>query len=269
MNKGEEDMLWGIDVGNTNIVLGVYKGKRLVASWRMTTSNNQTADEIGIFIHSLFDYSEVDAGEIDAIIISSVVPNIMYSLTHGLVKYFHIQPMIVGAGIKTGVNLMMENPKEMGADRIVKLVAAYEIYGGPAMVIDYSTATTYDVINEKGIFVTGITAPGIQVCADALIESTAQLPNVEIRKPKSIVVKNTIGSLQAGIVYGHIGETKYIIEQVKKELNLPEMKVIATGGLAKIMESNEPLFDVIDPLLTLKGLRIVYEKNKKTKAEKK
>ena len=148
-------------------------------------------------------------------------------------------------------------------------MAAYEIYGGPAMVIDYSTATTYDVINEKGIFVTGITAPGIQVCADALIESTAQLPNVEIRKPKSIVVKNTIGSLQAGIVYGHIGETKYIIEQVKKELNLPEMKVIATGGLAKIMESNEPLFDVIDPLLTLKGLRIVYEKNKKTKAERK
>ncbi|MDD5945683.1 MAG: type III pantothenate kinase [Clostridia bacterium] len=262
-------MLLVIDVGNTNMVLGVYKGKRLVASWRMTTTNNQTADEIGIFIHSLFDYSEVDAAEIDAIIISSVVPNIMYSLTHGLVKYFHIQPMIVGAGMKTGVNLLMDNPKEMGSDRIVKLVAAYEIYGGPAMVIDYSTATTYDVINENGMFVTGITAPGIQVCVDALVESTAQLPKVEIKKPKSILVKNTIGSLQAGIVYGHIGETKYIIEQVKKELDLPDLKIIATGGLAKTMESNEKLFDVIDPLLTLKGLRIVYEKNKKTKAEKK
>ena len=261
-------MLLVIDVGNTNIVLGVYKGKRLVASWRMTTSNSQTADEIGIFIHQLFDYSEVDALEIDAIIISSVVPNIMYSLIHGLVKYFHIQPMIVGAGMKTGVNLLMDNPREMGADRIVKLVAAYEIYGGPAMVIDYSTATTYDVINEKGVFVTGITAPDIQICADALTESTAQLPNVEIRKPKSIIVKNTIGSLQAGIVYGHIGETKYIIEQVKEELGLPELKVIATGGMAKIMESNGPLFDVIDPLLTLKGLRIVYEKNKKAKTEK-
>ena len=192
----------------------------------------------------------------------------MYSLIHGLVKYFHIQPMIVGAGMKTGVNLLMDNPREMGADRIVKLVAAYEIYGGPAMVIDYSTATTYDVINEKGVFVTGITAPGIQICAEALTVCTAQLPNVEIRKPKSIIVKNTIGSLQAGIVYGHIGETKYIIEQVKEELGLPELKVIATGGMAKIMESNGPLFDVIDPLLTLKGLRIVTRKIKKLRRRK-
>ena len=262
-------MLLVIDVGNTNIVLGVYKGKKLIASWRMTTSNSQTADEIGIFVHSLFDYSEVDAKELDDIIISSVVPNIMYSLVHGLVKYFHIQPIIVGAGMKTGVNLLMDNPKEMGSDRIVKLVAAYEIYGGPAIVIDYSTANTFDVISDKGIFLTGITAPGIQVCVDALIESTAQLPNVEIKRPKSIIVKNTVGSLQAGIVYGHIGETKYIIEQIKKELELPDIKVIATGGMAKIMESNETLFDYIDPLLTLKGLRIVYEKNKKTKAEKK
>lgn len=262
-------MILVIDVGNTNIVLGVYSGKKLVASWRMMTSKNQTADEIGIFIHSLFDYSEVNADEIEAIIISSVVPNIMYSLVHGLVKYFRIQPMIVGSGMKTGVNLLMDNPKEMGADRIVKLVAAYEIYGGPAMVIDYSTATTFDVINEKGVFVTGITAPGIQICADALIQSTAQLPRVEIKRLKSIIVKNTIGSLQAGIVYGHIGETKYIIEQTRKELEMPDLKVIATGGLAKIMECNEPLFDVIDPLLTLKGLRILYEKNKKPKADKK
>lgn len=262
-------MILVIDVGNTNIVLGVYNGKRLVASWRMMTSKSQTADEVGIFIHSLFDYSEVDADEIEAIIISSVVPNIMYSLVHGLTKYFHIQPMIVGAGMKTGVNLLMDNPKEMGSDRIVKLVAAFEIYGGPAMVIDYSTATTFDVINEKGVFVTGITAPGVQICADALTNSTAQLPKVEIKRPKSIIVKNTIGSLQAGIVYGHIGETKYIIEQTKKELDIPNLKIIATGGLAKIMECKGPLFDVIDPLLTLKGLRILYEKNKKPKAEKK
>ncbi|MEA4971596.1 MAG: type III pantothenate kinase [Candidatus Metalachnospira sp.] len=262
-------MILVIDVGNTNIVLGVYNGKRLIASWRMMTAKNQTADEIGIFIHSLFDYSEVDADEIEAVIISSVVPNVMYSLVHGLVKYFHIQPMIVGAGMKTGVNLLMDNPKEMGADRIVKLIAAYEIYGGPAMVIDYSTATTFDVINENGVFVTGITAPGIQICADALIQSTAQLPKVEIKRPKSIIVKNTIGSLQAGIIYGHIGETKYIIEQTRKELNIPNLKIIATGGLAKILECNGPLFDVIDPLLTLKGLRILYEKNKKPKADKK
>ncbi len=262
-------MLLCIDVGNTNTVLGVYNGKRLVANWRMTTSNNQTADEVGIFIHSLFDYSGVEADKLDAIIISSVVPNIMYSLVHGLVKYFHIQPMIVGSGMKTGVNLLMDNPKEMGSDRIAKLVAAYEIYGGPAMVIDYGTATTYDVISENGGFVTGITAPGIQICVDALVKSTAQLPKVEIKKPRSIIVKNTIGSLQAGIVYGHIGETKYIIEQIKKELDRPDMKIISTGGLAKTLESTEKIFDVIDPLLTLKGLRIIYEKNKKIKAGKK
>ena len=262
-------MLLCIDVGNTNTVLGVYNGKRLVANWRMTTSNNQTADEVGIFIHSLFDYSEVEADKLDAIIISSVVPNIMYSLVHGLVKYFHIQPMIVGSGMKTGVNLLMDNPREMGSDRIAKLVAAYEIYGGPAMVIDYGTATTYDVINENGGFVTGITAPGIQICVDALVKSTAQLPKVEIKKPRSIIVKNTIGSLQAGVVYGHIGETKYIIEQIKKELGQPDMKIISTGGLAKTLESTEKIFDVIDPLLTLKGLRIIYEKNKKIKAGKK
>ena len=257
-------MLLVIDVGNTNIALGVYQGKKLLDNWRMSTNKNQTADEIGIFIHSLCEHSNLDSDAVEAIIISSVVPNVMYSLVHGLVKYFNIQPMIVGAGMKTGVNLMMDNPKEMGSDRIVKLVSAYEIYGGPAIVIDYSTATTFDVINDKGVFISGITAPGIQICADALVNSTAQLPKVEIKKPDSILVKNTISSLQAGIVYGHIGETKYIIEQIKKETGIPDIKVIATGGLAKIMESNEKLFDVVDPFLTLKGLRLLYEKNKRT-----
>lgn len=252
-----------IDVGNTNIVLGVYNKKELVANWKMTTANNRTADETGLFIHSLFDYSEVDAEAIDSIIIASVVPNIMYSLTHGLRKYFRIEPMIVGAGMKTGINLSMENPKEMGADRIVNLVAAYEIYGGPAIVIDYSTATTFDVISEKGEFITGITAPGIQICADALYQRAAQLPKIEIKKPKSLLVKNTVGSIQAGIVIGHIGETVYMIEQLKKELKKPDMKVIATGGMARIIDESEKVFDIVDPVLTLEGLRILYEKNKR------
>ena len=151
----------------------------------------------------------------------------------------------------------------MGADRIVNLVSAYTLYGGPAVVIDYGTATTFDIVSENGQFITGLTAPGIQVCADALYSSAAQLPKTEIKKPDSILVKNTIGSIQAGIVYGHIGETIYIIDQIKKQLNLPNLKVIATGGLARTIDESGEIFDVHDPLLTLKGLRIIYEKNRK------
>ena len=154
-------MILAIDVGNTNIVLGVYDGEELVANWRITTLNNRTADETGTLIRSLFSHSNMDIKEIESVIISSVVPNIMYSLTNAIRKQLHIEPMIVGAGMKTGINLRMENPKEMGADRIVNLVAAYEIYGGPVVVVDYSTATMFDVISENGEFITAITAPGV------------------------------------------------------------------------------------------------------------
>ena len=255
-------MLLVVDVGNTNIVLGVYKGDKMIKCWRMTTGAKRTADETGIFIHSLFDASDVKASCIDAAIISSVVPDIMYSLTHGIRKYFHIEPMVVGAGMKTGIVIKRDNPKEVGADRIVNLVAAKEIYGGPAIVIDYGTADTFDVINEKGEFITGLIAPGISICADALYQRAAQLPKIEIKKPKSIIIKNTIGSIQAGIVLGHIGQTIHIIKELKKELELPHMKVIATGGLAKVIDSDRSIFDVLDPVLTLKGLKILYEKNK-------
>ncbi len=228
----------------------------------MATGTKKTADETGIFIHSLFDASDVKASCIDAVIISSVVPDIMYSLTHGIRKYFNIEPMIVGAGMKTGIVIKRDNPKEVGADRIVNLVAAKEIYGGAAIVIDYGTADTFDVINEKGEFITGLIAPGISICADALYQRAAQLPKVEIKKPKSVIVKNTVGSIQAGIVLGHIGQTIHIIRELKRELNLPNMKVIATGGLAKVIDPDKTIFDVLDPTLTLKGLKILYEKNK-------
>lgn len=258
-------MILVIDVGNTNIVLGVYDGKELVANWRITTLNNRTADETGLLIRSLFSYSDVNMEDIESVIISSVVPNIMYSLTNGIRKQLHIEPMIVGAGMKTGINLRMENPREMGADRIVNLVAAYTIYGGPVVVVDYSTATMFDVVNEKGEFVTAITAPGVQICADALYQKAAQLPKIEIKKPNSIVAKNTVSSIQAGIVIGHIGETIYILETLKKTLKQPNLKVIATGGLARVIDEKEEIFDVIDPVLSLKGLRILYEKNKHRK----
>lgn len=254
-------MILVIDVGNTNIVLGVYDNDELVASWRMTTANNKTADETGVFIHSLFDFSEVDAESIDKIIISSVVPNIMYSLTHGIRKYFGIEPLLVDSKMKLGIELCMRNPRELGADRIVNLVAAYELYGGPAIVIDYGTATTFDVLDGDGRFITGITAPGIQICADALFSRTAQLPKIEIKKPASVKVKNTVGSIQAGIVFGHIGETMYMIDELKRQLKFSDMKVIATGGLARLIDDSEDVFDIYDPVLTLKGLRILCEKN--------
>ena len=206
--------------------------------------------------------SELQTKRVSLSIPSSVVPDIMYSLTQGIRKYFHIEPMIVSAGMKTGISVKRDNPKGVGADRIVNLVAVNEIYGGPAVVIDYGTANTFDVLNEKSEFITGLITPGISVCADALTQRAAQLPKIEIKKPKSIIVKNTVGSIQAGLVLGHIGQTIYIIDQLKKELNMPDMKVIATGGLARVIDPDRKIFDVLDPVLTLKGLKILYHKNK-------
>lgn len=255
-------MLLVIDVGNTNYVLGVYHGERLVKCWRMATGSNRTADETGIFLYGLFEAAGFDVKRIEAVIISSVVPDIMYSLTQGIRKYFNIDPMLVSSGMKTGIVIKRDNPKAVGADRIVNLVAANEIYGGPAVVIDYGTANTFDVINEKSEFITGLITPGISICAEALYQRAAQLPKIEIKKPRSIIVKNTVGSLQAGLVLGHIGQTKYIIQQLKEQLDLPDMKVIATGGLARVIDPDKKIFDILDPVLTLKGLKILYQKNK-------
>lgn len=261
-------MILVIDVGNINIELGVYDGENLEASWRMTTIGSRTADETGMLIYSFFEYSHIPISNIESAVISSVVPDIMYSLTNGVRKYLHVEPMMVGAGMKTGINLLMDNPKEMGANRIVNLVAALNIYGGPVLVVDYNTATVFDVVSAKGEFLTGITAPGIQICADALYRKAAQLPRTEIKRPKTIIATNTIGSIQAGIVYGHIGETIYIISEIKRKLKMPNLKVVATGGMARIIDEKEEIFDVYDPVLSLKGLRLLYEKNKNRGVEK-
>lgn len=257
-------MILVIDVSNTNTTLGVFDKACLVANWRLSTLNNRTSDETGMLLRMLFVHSEVSIEDIEAVVVSSVVPNVMYSLLNGIKKYLQKEPMVVKAGMKTGINLRMENPKEMGTDRIVNLVAAYELYGGPAIVIDYSTATTFDVLSKNGEFLTGITAPGIQICADALTQRAAQLPKIEI-KQTSLITKNTVESIQAGIVVGHIGETRYIIEQIKNWFDMPSMKVVATGGLARVIDENEEIFDVYDPVLALQGLRLLYEKNKNRK----
>ena len=256
-------MLLVIDVGNTNVTMGVFDGENLKETFRLTTRTSRTSDDYGLAICDLIEHRAIAIEEVRDVIISSVVPDVMYSLINGIVKYFHTTPLIVGPGIKTGIRLATENPKQIGADRIVDAVGAYELYGGPVLVIDFGTATTYDLILEDGSFVAGVTSPGIRLSANALWQGTAKLPKFEILKPKSILAKETISSMQAGLVYGYIGQTEYIIKKVKEEAKLKEMKVVATGGLGKIIADETDMIEVYDNRLTLKGLRLIYEKNKK------
>lgn len=254
-------MLLVIDVGNTNITLGVFDEERIVATYRITTKIPRTSDEFGLLICDLLHGRDLGRKDIDAVIIASVVPAIMYSLTSAIMKYLDVTPLIVGAGTKTGIKIMTANAKEVGADRIVDLVAAYEEYGGPVFVIDFGTATTYDLLTEDGRFTAGITSPGIRISANALWSDTAKLPEIEIKKPDSILAKDTVSSMQAGLVYGTIGQTEYIIQKVKEESMLSNLKVVATGGLGKIIADATDLIDIYDPNLTLKGLRYIYLKN--------
>lgn len=255
-------MLLTVDVGNTNITFGVYDGDKLITTFRMMSKLARTSDEYGISIRELLDINNINEKDIDGVIIASVVPNVMHSLVSSVIKYINVEPLIVGPGIKTGIKVATPNPKEIGADRIVDAVGAYEKYGGPVLVLDFGTATTYDLIDDKGEFVTGITAPGIRISAKALWEDTAKLPEIEIIKPKSILAQDTISSMQAGLVYGQIGQTEYIINQVKKETGLTDLKVVATGGLGGIICPETDTIDVYDKELTLDGLRLIYEKNK-------
>ncbi len=256
-------MILVIDVGNTNITCGVYNEKELVTTFRMMSKMAHTSDEYGMNIRQILEYNGISREQIDGVIVASVVPNVMHSLTGGIVRYLGKQPLIVGAGTKTGIRIVTENPKEIGPDRIVDAVAAYEKYGGPVLVLDFGTATTYDYVTKDGCFAAGITAPGIRISANALWTDTAKLPMVEIRKPKSILAQETISSMQAGLVFGQIGQTEYIINMVKKETGISDMKVVATGGLGRIIADETDTIDIYDASLTLDGLRIIYEKNNK------
>jgi len=254
-------MLLVIDVGNTNIVLGLYENTSLIRSWRMATGENRTSDEMGIFIYSLLGHSNVPHGELKNIIISSVVPNVMYSLTNGIRKYFDIVPMTVSKNMELGIRLNQVGQRELGADRIVNCVAAYKLYGGPVIVIDYGTASKYDALSKDGEFLTGITAPGIKISADALFARAALLGQVELMLPTSLMVKSTVESVQAGILFGRIGETEYIVNRLRQEMDAPEAIVVATGGLAHTIAQGSNIFNHIVPSLTLDGLRMLYELN--------
>ncbi|MCR5546472.1 MAG: type III pantothenate kinase [Lachnospiraceae bacterium] len=253
-------MLLTIDVGNTNITLGVFEGEKIVGTFRINTKISRTSDEYGVVIGELMELNHIERDGIKDVIIASVVPALMHSLTSAIIKYFNVKPVIVEAGIKTGIRVVTENPKQIGADRIVDAAAAYHLYGGPVLVLDFGTATTYDMVDESGAFVAGVTAPGIRISAKALWQDAAKLPEIEIKKPKSILAKETISSMQAGLVYGQIGQTEYIVKNMIEESGYENVKVVATGGLGGMIARETSCIDIYDPELTLKGMRLIFEK---------
>lgn len=254
-------MILVFDVGNTNMVIGVFEKEKLLTHWRVRTDILRTADEYGMMLNALFNYHGMDMSKIAAVVISSVVPTLMLELNWMSERYFHCKPLVVGPGIKTGLAIKYENPREVGADRVVNAVGAYAKYGGPLIIIDFGTATTFCVVNEEGEYLGGAIAPGIRISTEALVSRAAKLPRVEMVKPKSIIGKNTVASMQAGIVYGFVGQVEGIVNRMKAELQ-GTPKVVATGGLAVNIASETDCIDVVDDLLTLEGLRIIYEINR-------
>lgn len=253
-------VIFVFDVGNTNIVLGVYNQDELKHHWRIETNRNKTEDEYGMMIKELFDHVNLSFSEIDGIIISSVVPPIMFSLERMCEKYFHVKPLVVGPGIKTGLNIKYENPREVGADRIVNAVAAIHEYGSPLIIVDFGTATTYCYINEQKQYLGGAIAPGIGISTEALYSRAAKLPRIEIARPDDIIGKNTVAAMQAGILFGYVGQVEGIVQRMKAQSKeIPT--VIATGGLAPLIAKESECIDVVDPFLTLKGLQLIYKRN--------
>ncbi len=269
MSEAKKEMLLAIDVGNTNLTFGIFDDERIVGTFRMTTKLPRTSDEFGIWILDLLQARGVNPEALTGVIVASVVPGIMHSLNSGIIKYLHKTPIVVGAGMKTGIRINMANPLELGADRVVDAVAGYELYGKPkklpVMVIDFGTATTYDLVLSDGTFDCGITSPGIRICANALWNEAAKLPEIGIEKPATILARDTITSMQAGLIYGCIGQTEYMIRKVREEEGLEKMLVVATGGLGRIISEETDSIDVYDPDLTLKGLRLIYGKQGRSK----
>jgi type III pantothenate kinase len=261
-------MLLAIDVGNTNTVLGLYKlegeAPELAAHWRVTTHRTQTADEYGVLFINLFQMHGMAASQVTSIIISSVVPPVESTLRQVCESYFKLTPLFVEPGIRTGMPVLVDNPAELGADRLVNAIAAFERYGGPCIVVDFGTATTFDVISAKGEYLGGAIAPGLGISADALFARAARLGRIDIKRPAKVIGTNTVTHLQSGIYYGYIGLVDGILERMITELGQPA-RVIATGGLARQISADSRFIAEIDDMLTLDGLRILYERNRATR----
>jgi type III pantothenate kinase len=254
-------VLLAIDVGNTASVLGVFQGDRLAWHWRMATRRERTADELALLFSGFLAQQELSfSRQITGVVMASVVPDQTQALRDMVDRYFHFPPVVVEPGIKTGVSILTDNPKEVGADRIVNALAAFSKYGGPCIVVDFGTATTYDAVSDSGEYLGGAIAPGIAVSAQGLFQATARLPRVEVTAPRSVIGKNTVESVQSGLVFGAAAEVEGMVERMQKELG-GHARVVATGGLAAVVVPHCQAIDEHDPWLTLEGLRLVYEKN--------
>lgn len=254
-------MLLAIDIGNTNIVLGVFDQDKLAENWRVGTNAQITPDEYAMTFKDLFNFSGIEFKQITGVIISTVVPPLLPVMVEMSRKYFRIEPMVVTHQIKTGIKIHYDNPKEVGADRIVNAAAAYQIYGGPVIIVDFGTATTFCAVTKDGEYLGGAITPGVKISAEALFQRASKLPRVELTKPPKVIGTDTISAMQAGIIYGYAGLVDGIVERMKKELST-QARVVATGGLAELVSSETKSIQEIKPHLTLEGLRLLYEINR-------
>src|SRR5512140_3744892 len=258
-------MLLTIDVGNTNTVLGVFDGSRLLVHWRLTTRREQTADEYGILVRNLFASSSIEQGAVDSVALASVVPPltpVIAALARSAIGH---EPLVIGPGVKTGMPILYEPPGDVGADRIVNGVAAFAAYGGPVVIVDFGTATTFDVVTRKGEYVGGVICPGIGISADALFQRAARLPRVDVRHPDKVIGRSTVASIQSGLYFGYAAMCEGIITRIRGELGEPA-RVVATGGLAESLASEIPSIEAVDPVLTLTGLRLIWARNRAASA---
>ncbi len=254
-------MLLCVDIGNTNITIGLYRGEELVAHWRVSTDQQKMPDEYGILLLSLMARQGLESSEIRGVSVASVVPPVTDMILEMLDSYVGVEPLLVGAGIKTGVAVRYDNPYEVGADRVVNAAAAFRLYGGPACIVDFGTGTTFDALSATGDYLGGAIAPGVRVAAEALFLRTAKLPRIDLTRPRKAIGTNTADSMRSGILFGYVGLVEGMVERFRRELG-PSMRVIGTGGLAKDIAQETDVIEVVDPWLTLKGLQIVYELNR-------
>lgn len=252
-------MLLVVDVGNTNIAFGVYDNDTLSATWRMSTIKNKTSDEIGIFLLDILKVKDINKEFITDCIISSVVPPIMYSLTHAIRKYLSVEPIVVNNGMDFGLEIKYENASEVGADRLVNAYAAFEMYGGPLVIIDFGTATTFCAVSENGAYLGGAICPGVKISLEALYENTAKLPRVDIGKPENVIGASTVEAMKSGTFYSYVGGVDYIAAKFKAELG-ENTKVVATGGLARLISEDSKLIDIVNSNITIEGLNMLYKK---------
>ncbi len=254
-------MIFTMDVGNTNIKTALFEGKKMRQYWRISTSKTYTSDEYGLILSGLFTHEGYDMRTVEGVVISSVVPTINFTLEHMCKNYFGKAPMFVAPGVRTGINLKYENPRELGSDRIANAVAAQAEYGGPCVFIDFGTATSFGAIDAQGAFLGGCICPGLKLASEAIVSGTSKLPRFELVRPDHVIGRTTVTNLQAGVIYGYIGQVDYLVQRIRKEMNAPDAFVVATGGMARLVAEEDGIINKLDGLLTLKGLRLIYERN--------